>query len=111
MQWATGFGDQNPGVEPQVLEDMSQLQVYGYDLSLEQDHRAYGTIFQKCSSLLPFGSYQAFGHDGAAGSLLYADPKGEIIFSYSVARFTSPGGYDREIQPIIDLVREIATAN
>lgn len=111
MQWATGFGGQNPGVETQVLEDMSQLQVYGYDLSLEQDHRAYGTIFQKCSSLMPFGSYQAFGHDGAAGSLLYADPKGEIIFSYSVARFTSPGGYDREIQPIIDLVRKIATAN
>lgn len=111
MQWAVGFGGQEAGLSTNVLEDMSQLQVYGFDLSLEQEHRAYATIFQKSTSAMPIGSYRSFGHDGASGSLLFADPIGEIIFSYSIARFTSPGGYDREIQPIIDLVRKLATSN
>ncbi len=110
MQWATGFGGNNPGVNPKVLEDMSQMQVYGYDLSLEQEHRAYATVFQKSTRFMPIGSYKAFGHDGTAGSLLYADPIGEVILSYTVSRFTFPGGFDREIQPIIDLVGKIASA-
>ncbi|MEY4320904.1 MAG: esterase [Actinomycetota bacterium] len=111
MQWAMGFGSSVPGVSREVIDDMSQMQVYGYDLGLEQEHRSFGTIFQKSTPVIPFGSYRAIGHDGAAGALLYADPIGEIVFGYTVARFTYPGGFDREIQPIIDLVRRIATAN
>ncbi len=111
MQWAMGFGEAIPGVSRDVIEDMSQMQVYGYDLGLEQEHRSFGTIFQKSTPVIPFGSYRAIGHDGAAGALLYADPIGEIVFGYTVARFTYPGGFDREIQPIIDLIRKIATAN
>jgi CubicO group peptidase (beta-lactamase class C family) len=108
MQWATGFGSQTPGVGWGAFENMSQMQVYGYDLSLDQDHRSFGTIFQKPTQAIPFGSYKAFGHDGAAGAILYADPHGEIILGYTVAKFTHPGGFDRAIQPIIDLVRKIA---
>jgi CubicO group peptidase (beta-lactamase class C family) len=89
---------------------MSQTQVYGYDMALEIDHRSFGTVFQKSTSSLSFGSYQAFGHDGAAGALLYADPQGEIVLGYTVSRFTVPGGADAAIQPIIDLVRKIAAA-
>jgi CubicO group peptidase (beta-lactamase class C family) len=110
MQWATGFGGHTPGVSPMVLEDMSQTQVYGYDMALEIEHRSFGTVFQKSTSGLFFGSYQAFGHDGAAGALLYADPKGEIVLGYTVSRFTVPGGADAAIQPIIDLVRSIANS-
>jgi CubicO group peptidase (beta-lactamase class C family) len=58
--------------------------------------------------VVPIGSYRAIGHDGAAGALLYADPIGEIVFGYTCAKFTFPGGFDREIQPIIDLVRQLA---
>jgi len=111
MQWAVGFGGGTPGVKPSALEDMSQMQVYGYDLALDQEHRSFGTVFQKPTQAIPFGSYKAFGHDGAAGSLLYADPHGEIVLGYTVARWAVPGGYDRAIQPIIDLVRKVATAN
>lgn len=110
MQWAMGFGGQTPGVSPTVIEDMAQMQVYGYDLALEQEHRSFGTIFQKSTPVVPIGSYRAVGHDGAAGALLYADPIGEIVLGYTVARFTYPGGFDREIQPIIDLVRQVANS-
>lgn len=109
MQWAVGYGTGNPGVKPSALEDMSQMQVYGYDVALDLEHRSFGTVFQKPTQALPFGSYKAFGHDGAAGSLLYADPEGEIVLGYTVARFAFPGGADKAIQPIIDLVRKIAT--
>lgn len=110
MQWAVGFGSNSSGVPTRVLEDMSQQQVYGYDLALEVDHRAFGTVFQKPTSSLPFGSYAAFGHDGAAGALLYADPQGEIVLGYTVAKFVAPGGFDRDLQPIIDTVRRIANS-
>lgn len=108
MQWAVGYGDNTPGVSPSAIENMSLMQVYGYDLALDQDHRSFGTVFQKPTQNLPFGSYKAFGHDGAAGALLYADPDGEIVLGYTVASWAHPGGADRGIQPIIDLVRKIA---
>lgn len=110
MQWAMGFGGHTPGVSASAIADMSQMQVYGYDLALEQEHRSFGTIFQKSTPVVPIGSYRAIGHDGAAGSVLYADPIGEIVLGYTVARFTYPGGFDREIQPIIDAVRRIANS-
>lgn len=111
MQWAVGFGSHTPGVSKQALDDMSQVQVYGYDILLEQEHRSHGTVFQKPTQNMPFGSYKAIGHDGAAGSMLYADPEGEIVLGYTVARFAFPGGVDRGIQPIIDLVRKVANAS
>ncbi len=110
MQWALGYGGRKPGVAASAIDDMSQMQVYGYDLALDQDHRSFGTVFQKPTQAIPFGSYKAIGHDGAAGSILYADPEGEIVFAYTVARFAFPGGVDRAIQPIIDLIRKVATA-
>ena len=110
MQWALGYGGGKPGVAASAIDDMSQMQVYGYDLALDQDHRSFGTVFQKPTQAIPFGSYKAIGHDGAAGSILYADPEGEIVFAYTVARFAFPGGVDRAIQPIIDLVQKVATA-
>jgi CubicO group peptidase (beta-lactamase class C family) len=110
LQWAMGFGGHTPGVPASAIEDMSQMQVYGYDLALEQEHRSFGTIFQKSTPVVPIGSYRAIGHDGAAGAIGYADPIGEIVLGYSVSRFTYPGGFDREIQPIIDLVRRVANS-
>ena len=108
MQWAMGFGGGQPGVSPEAINQMSQMQVYGYDVTLEQEHRSFGIVFQKSTPVVPIGSYRAIGHDGAAGALLYADPIGEIVLGYTCAKFTFPGGFDREIQPIIDLVRQIA---
>ena len=108
MQWAVGYGNHTPGVSPAALEDMSQTQVYGYDILLEQEHRSHGTVFQKPTQNMPFGSYKAIGHDGAAGAMIYADPHGEIVLGYTVARFAFPGGVDRGIQPIIDLLRSKA---
>ena len=108
MQWALGYGGAVPGVARSAIEDISLMQVYGYDICLEQDHRSHGTIVMKSTNRMPFGSYQAFGHDGATGSLLYADPIGEIVLGYTTTRMVFPGGADRDLQPIIDLLRKVA---
>ncbi len=110
MQWAMGFGGGQPGVSSEAIKQMSQMQVYGYDVTLEQDHRSFGIVFQKSTPVIPIGSYRAIGHDGAAGALVYADPMGEIVLGYTVTKFTFPGGLDREILPIMDLVRQVANA-
>jgi hypothetical protein len=43
---------------------------------------AFGVVFMKPHPGCDFGSYQAFGHDGAGGALGYADPLYGISFGY-----------------------------
>jgi CubicO group peptidase (beta-lactamase class C family) len=57
-----------------------------------------------------FGSLSAFGHDGAAGAMVFADPVGEIVLGYAVRRFTYPGGMDPRIRPVIKAIQNIARA-
>ncbi|MEV7574381.1 serine hydrolase domain-containing protein [Pseudarthrobacter sp. NPDC089323] len=52
---------------------MTQLQVVGEDLVLGM-RTAFGTVFARPHSANPFGSYSAYGHDGAGGVVAYADP-------------------------------------
>lgn len=108
FQWATGYGGKNPGIRPEILEDFSQLQVNGFDIVLDSPNMSFGTIFMKPSGAKPFGSLSAFGHDGAAGSLVFADPVGEIVVGYTINRFTYPGGMDNRLRPIIKAIQEIA---
>lgn len=89
------------GIDKSVLADFSALQVSGHDHVLDQDDRAFGTLFMKPTSVCPFGSANAYGHDGAAGAMLFVDPDREIIFAYTVRRMSNPGGLDSRILPII----------
>ncbi|WP_350309842.1 hypothetical protein [Arthrobacter sp. fls2-241-R2A-172] len=45
----------------------------------------------KSHTRMPFGSYRAFGHDGASASLGFADPVYELGFGY-VPQQAEPGG-------------------
>lgn len=106
--WATGYGGYKAGISPETLEDFSQIQVHGYDLVGEWPVSSFGTVFAKPTSLKRFGGFRAFGHDGAAGALLFADPDGEIVFSYVVRRFSHPGGLDPRLLKIIETIHRLS---
>ncbi len=108
FQWAVGYGSDKSGINPETLADFAQLQVNGYDLVLDSPNTSFGTIFMKPTGAKPFGSLSAFGHDGAAGAMIFADPLGEIVLGYTVRRFTFPGGIDQRLRPIIQAIQEIA---
>lgn len=108
FNWATGYGAGEPGISRETLEDFSQVQVHGYDVVGESPVASFATIFMKPCSAKRFGSLGAFGHDGAAGALLFADPAGEIVFSYVVRRFSHPGGLDPRLLKIIEAIHKVA---
>ena len=108
FQWAVGYGKSSGGLNKDTVENFSQLQVNGFDLVLDTYNVSFGTIFMKPCGAKPFGSISAFGHDGAAGAMVFADPMGEIVLGYTVRRFTYPGGMDPRIRPIVTAIANIA---
>lgn len=94
---------------PRLLTDdtigqMSQLQVQGIEFGTGLEAR-FAVIFQK--TVAPrwgWGSWQAFGHDGAGGSCAFNDPMYETAFGYTVQRLPLPGGADARA---LELTREL----
>jgi CubicO group peptidase (beta-lactamase class C family) len=93
-------------VSDDTIAQMSQMQVSGRELSSGLQIR-FAVIFQvPCAPRWPFGSFRAFGHDGAAGSLAFCDPSHEIAFGYIVQRLPLPGGMDARAVELARLVRK-----
>ena len=103
--WATGYGSDAGAVSTDTLAAFAQTQVAGYDLVLDQPYRSHGIVFQKPTPVMPFGSYRAFGHDGAAGAMAFADPVTEICLGYTIRRSPFPGGMDRRVVRLADAAR------
>jgi CubicO group peptidase (beta-lactamase class C family) len=100
------IGGQPPLLGDETIAQMSQMQVSGKELSSGLQVR-FGIMFQvPCSPRWPFGSFRAFGHDGAGGSLAFYDPVHEIGFGYTVQRLPLPGGLDARAVELSRLVRE-----
>lgn len=100
------IGGQPPLLGDETMAQMSQLQVSGKELSSGLQVR-FAIMFQvPCSPRWPFGSFRAFGHDGAGGSLAFYDPLHEIGFGYTVQRLPLPGGLDDRAVELSRLVRE-----
>jgi CubicO group peptidase (beta-lactamase class C family) len=99
------------GGQPRLLTDdtiaqMSQIQVSGNDISGGLQVR-FGVIFQiPIAPRWPFGTYRAFGHDGAGGSLAFCDPSHDIGFGYNVQKLPLPGGMDARAVELSRLVRQ-----
>jgi CubicO group peptidase (beta-lactamase class C family) len=102
---------------PRLLDDetvavVSQLQVWGRQLMNPSPLRsAFAIVFQKPTEHHPWGSYRAFGHDGAGGSLAYSDPYVDVAFGYTVQRIPLPGGADARALDLSRLVRRAARAS
>lgn len=80
-------------LSPQTVAEVTQVQAVGDDLILRCPTR-YGIVFQKSDDRLWFGSHQAFGHDGAGGSVGVADPWYGIAYAWIPRRMSFPGGGD-----------------
>jgi CubicO group peptidase (beta-lactamase class C family) len=87
------IGGQTRLLDPETAGAVSQQQVWGCELD-NPFASAFAVVFQKPTERLPFGSYRAFGHDGAGGSLAFCDPHFDVAFGYTVHRIPLPGGAD-----------------
>ena len=56
---------------------------------------SWPVVFMKPQPRKEFGSYQAFGHDGAGGGLGFADPMYELAFGCIPVPMQYPEGADR----------------
>jgi len=61
-------------------------------------------VFQKADPAMAYGSYRAFGHDGANGAFAAADPLYGISYGYIPRRFATPAGANGAV---FDLVRTL----
>lgn len=82
-----------PILSPATIAEVTQIQVVGEDLVLRCPTR-FGIVFQKADDRVWFGSHQAFGHDGAGGSVGVADPRYGVAYSWIPRRMSFPGGAD-----------------
>jgi CubicO group peptidase (beta-lactamase class C family) len=97
---------------PRLLTDdtialVGQIQTVGEDLVLRFPTR-FGIVFQKPNQLWAFGSHQAFGHDGAGGSIGIADPWHGVGYAWIPRRMSFPGGADGRGLGLAKIVRECA---
>ncbi|WP_347108748.1 serine hydrolase domain-containing protein [Paenarthrobacter sp. S56] len=79
-----------PLLTDETVRSVSGEQVFGIDRVFGETG-CFAAVFMKSHSRMPFGSYRAFGHDGASASLGYADPVYELGFGY-VPQQAEPGG-------------------
>ena len=76
-----------------TIAQVTQIQTVGEDLVLRTPTR-YAIVFQKADDRLSYGSHQAFGHDGAGGSIGIADPWHGIAYGWIPRQMSFPGGAD-----------------
>jgi CubicO group peptidase (beta-lactamase class C family) len=107
--YASVITSSSPLLEPTTLAMVSQLQVDGHDLVLDQ-HMRFGVLFMKPRPASLWGSWRAIGHDGAAGALGFADPDHRIAFGYIPNPAPERGGADPRAVALSATVRECVRA-
>ena len=93
-----------------TIAQVTQIQTVGEDLILMGMPTRYGIVFQKADDRLTYGSHQAFGHDGAGGSIGIADPWHGISYAWIPRRMSTPGGADSRGLGLARILRECAAA-
>jgi CubicO group peptidase (beta-lactamase class C family) len=88
----------------QTVAGVAQIQSIGLDLILQR-HNRNGVVFQKSDNRLTYGSHQAFGHDGAGGSIAFADPWYGVSFGWIPRRMPTEGGADERGLELAALAR------
>jgi CubicO group peptidase (beta-lactamase class C family) len=89
---------------PKTLALMTQQQTWGTDRVLGFQ-MCFAVVFMKPHPANDFGSYAAFGHDGAGGVLAFADPNYDLSFAYIPNPMAYPGGTDPKALRLAEAVR------
>lgn len=97
-----------PFLSAETNTRMAQQQSWGMDRCFGDEH-CFGTVYMRPTIRVPFGSYRAFGHDGAGGGLGFADPLHELAFGYLPARMSYPGGVDPKAVELSAITRRCTT--
>jgi CubicO group peptidase (beta-lactamase class C family) len=93
-----------PLLDPATIAAISQEQISGTDRVLDLQ-MAFAVGFIKPTQRISYGSFAAFGHDGAGGALGFADPHHDLAFGYSPAPQQYPGGADERGVALSSVVR------
>jgi CubicO group peptidase (beta-lactamase class C family) len=88
------------------VEDFGVQQCWGTDRVLGEQ-KCFATVFQKPDPGAPFASFRAIGHDGAGGSLGFADPTYDMAFGYVTQRMSVPGGLDPRATRLSGVARAV----
>jgi CubicO group peptidase (beta-lactamase class C family) len=86
-----------------TLDAASQPQVDGMDLTL-RNRSVYGLGFQLPSDMITFGPDGGFGHDGAGGSMAFADRSARLGFAYIPNQMGTALGTDLRARRLTDAV-------
>lgn len=86
-------GSDDPIASAATFESMREIRSWGIDRTLNVAN-AFGSVFMVSQPRLPFGSIEAFGHDGGGGALGFADPATGVAFGYIPTPMQYPGGAD-----------------
>ncbi|GAB2907565.1 serine hydrolase domain-containing protein [Streptomyces mayteni] len=89
---------------PDTQAECAQPYSTGRDLVLGTE-RAYGLGFMVAT---PHLGARAFGHDGAGGSLAFADPAAGLAFGYTRRRVPTPRGTGSDTEPLVTTARTCA---
>jgi CubicO group peptidase (beta-lactamase class C family) len=100
-----GGPEVEPLLTPDTVETVSRQQSYGIDRVLMGMTSAFAVVYMKPHARMEFGSYRAFGHDGAGGALAFADPHCEMAFGYIPMPMQLPGGADAKSIELSRLAR------
>lgn len=98
-----------PLLSARTIAEMTRLQTSGTDLVLGFPTR-YAIVFQVPDERLSYGSWRAFGHDGAGGAIGVADPTFGIAFGYIPRRMAVPGGADARGLALARTLRQCVAA-
>ena len=93
-----------PLLDESTIEQFGQQQSWGHDRILNVD-MCFGVVFMKPQPRMDFGSYLAFGHDGAGGAIGFADPLYGTAFGYIPMPMQYPGGADPKAVRLAQIVR------
>ena len=99
-----GTPDEAPLVSEETIAQMSMQHSFGIDRVLGHQ-TSFGVVYMKPHPLMEFGSFRAFGHDGAGGALGFADPLHDLAFGYIPMPMQLPGGADPKAIRLSHLIR------
>lgn len=99
-------GSSDPIASPATFEAMREMRSWGTDRTLGVTN-AFGAVFMVPQPRMPFGSLEAFGHDGGGGALAFADPETGLAFGYVPVPMQFPGGADPVAVQIARTARDL----